>query len=319
MINFNQIVNNIKNSFNLGTDVEVAELLGISPQDLNLRKRKNHVPYKKLIEFCINKGLNLDEILLEKRASSTSYEGFRDNDTAKKIIKSLAFIDSTSPEQFEQLCIEIFGLAELLKGKKLKELSETIKSDGLGVESRKKLIHAMVYFLTNTNNCGKTKLMKLLYFLDFSHFRETGESVTGLDYYAWKQGPVPKHLFFELSDPEKMKPDMLEAVSKQENKQGSNFFELKPKITFNEKLFTSRELKILNNIAEIFKNTPADEIVEKTHLSRSPWTKTIEKMGEGEIIDYMLIVDGKHGITKEEALQKREEKKRFLQMLGIDY
>jgi hypothetical protein len=27
--------------------------------------------------------------------------------------------------------------------------------------------------------------------VDFTHFRETGRSVTGLDYQAWKMGPVP--------------------------------------------------------------------------------------------------------------------------------
>jgi uncharacterized phage-associated protein len=319
MNNLSQIITYLKEKLNFKTDAQIANLFGISQSDLNIRKRKNLIPFKKLIELSENYSFVLDEIFTGRKFEQGAGEKFRDNDTAKRIIKSLAFIDENSPEQFEQLCIEIFGLAELLKGKKLKELSETIKSDGLGVETRKKLIYAMIYFLTNTNSCGKTKLLKLLYFLDFTHFRETGESVTGLDYYAWKQGPVPKSLFYELSDPERMKPDMMEAVEKIENKQGSNFFELKPKIIFNDKLYTSRELKILNNLSETFKNMPADEIVEKTHLSRSPWAKTIEKLGEGELIDYMLIVDGKHGITKEEAMQKREEKKRFLKMLGIDY
>jgi uncharacterized phage-associated protein len=41
--------------------------------------------------------------------------------------------------------------------------------------------------------------MKLLYFLDFIHFKQTGKCVTGLDYYAWKRGPVPKKLFDEIS------------------------------------------------------------------------------------------------------------------------
>jgi len=56
---------------------------------------------------------------------------------------------------------------------------------------RDKLINAIIYLSSNTNYCGKTKLMKLLYFRDFKHFRQTGKSVTGLDYYAWEMGPVP--------------------------------------------------------------------------------------------------------------------------------
>ena len=39
------------------------------------------------------------------------------------------------------------------------------------------------------------KLFKLLYLLDFEHFRQTGRSVTGLEYRALKMGPVPSELF----------------------------------------------------------------------------------------------------------------------------
>ena len=70
---------------------------------------------------------------------------------------------------------------------------------------REKLLNAIIYMANNTMFCGKTKLLKLLYFLDFKHFKQTAKSVTGLDYYAWEKGPVPKKLFEELSG--NMKPD----------------------------------------------------------------------------------------------------------------
>ena len=35
-----------------------------------------------------------------------------------------------------------------------------------------------MYFASNTRHCGKAKLFKLLHLLDFTHFRETGRSVT---------------------------------------------------------------------------------------------------------------------------------------------
>jgi hypothetical protein len=67
---------------------------------------------------------------------------------------------------------------------------------------RQKMIHAIIYFAQNTRHCGKTKLHKLLYLLDFEHFQKTGRSVTGLDYFAWKMGPVPVALQNELDDPQ---------------------------------------------------------------------------------------------------------------------
>ena len=58
----------------------------------------------------------------------------------------------------------------------------------------KKLVHALIYFLNNTSWSGKKKLYKLLFVLDFEHYAVTGRSVTGLDYFAWKMGPVPTAL-----------------------------------------------------------------------------------------------------------------------------
>lgn len=46
---------------------------------------------------------------------------------------------------------------------------------------RQKLVEAVLYFATNVKKLGKVKLFKLLYFLDFEHFRDTGRSVTGMD------------------------------------------------------------------------------------------------------------------------------------------
>jgi len=76
--------------------------------------------------------------------------------------------------------------------------------------SREKLINAIVYFAKNTNYCGKTKLIKLLYLLDFEHFRDIGRNVIGLDYYAWSMGPVPTSLFYEIDHP---KTDLAQKIS----------------------------------------------------------------------------------------------------------
>ena len=39
---------------------------------------------------------------------------------------------------------------------------------------REKLIDAIIYFVLNTKYCGKTKLFKLLYFLDFDRVNHRG-------------------------------------------------------------------------------------------------------------------------------------------------
>ena len=44
--------------------------------------------------------------------------------------------------------------------------------------SRDKLINAILFFAERTRALGKIKLFKLLYLLDFEHFRKTGRPVT---------------------------------------------------------------------------------------------------------------------------------------------
>src|SRR6185312_16523260 len=39
---------------------------------------------------------------------------------------------------------------------------------------------------------GRTKLNKLLYFADFGHFRDHGQSISGEEYMAIQNGPVPR-------------------------------------------------------------------------------------------------------------------------------
>ncbi|MDQ3695752.1 MAG: Panacea domain-containing protein [Chloroflexota bacterium] len=56
-----------------------------------------------------------------------------------------------------------------------------------------KLEQAILFFLQHANNehLGKTKLMKLLYYADFDHYEQYGESITGARYRKLAQGPVP--------------------------------------------------------------------------------------------------------------------------------
>lgn len=179
---------------------------------------------------------------------------------------------------------------------------------------REKLINAIIYFAKNTKYCGKTKLLKLLYFLDFCHFKQTGKSVTGLDYYAWKMGPVPKDLFEELSG--SMKSDLAEAIA---TVPINEFQKIAPRKSFSEKYFTGREKKLLERIAFIFKSAKADDMVEATHLKNQPWDKTLKGKGEFERIDYMLAIDDtKESLSPQEAERRNQELIEMHDIFGTD-
>ena len=176
---------------------------------------------------------------------------------------------------------------------------------------RKKLINAIIYFTKNTNYCGKIKLMKLLYFLDFCHFKYTSKSVTGLEYFTWEKGPVPKDLFEEFDN---MKPDLKDAISVFPYE---NFQKIVPKNKFNDEYFTNREKKLLEELSFIFKDAKAEGMVEVTHFKNKPWDRTIKEKGQWKKIDYLLSIDDtENSLTYDEAKERMEEISEMHQIFG---
>lgn len=172
--------------------------------------------------------------------------------------------------------------------------------------NREKLINAIIFFAKNTKYCGKTKLCKLLYFLDFEHFKETGRSVTGADYYAWKMGPVPVALYEEIESPE---PDMAEKVRFHEKpaKKGLMLI-VEPIAKFDSSNFSNRERRIMKDLAREYRNYQAEDIVEKTHLVNQPWYKTyIENQAHQQIIPYDLVISEQEKDNMREAIDDRTE------------
>jgi uncharacterized phage-associated protein len=171
---------------------------------------------------------------------------------------------------------------------------------------RQKLINAVIYFCTNTKMCGKTKLVKLLYYLDFMHFRQTAKSVTDLQYYAWQFGPYPVSFGNEIDHPP---TDLTKAllICKEPEKKSVT---IKCRVKFDKDVFSRRELKLLEQIAFIFKEARAEDIVEASHLPNHPWDKTLKLKGEKAEIDYMLALDSQTGsISLEEAKERIHDRK----------
>ncbi len=161
---------------------------------------------------------------------------------------------------------------------------------------REKLIIAIVFFAKNTEHCGKTKLFKLLYLLDFDHFKETGRTVTGMRYRAWDKGPVPHALWREWPAlqhglagaditaaikivPEKVKDHDLQRVV--------------PRVDFDPSHFTKRELRLMQGLVSRFKEERTRPLIDFTHQELGPWEKTWrDGRGNDVEIDYLLALEG---------------------------
>ena len=178
---------------------------------------------------------------------------------------------------------------------------------------REKLVNAIIFFTKKTRHCHKLKLFKLLFFLDFKIFRETGRTTTGLTYFAFERGPVPRTLFDELDAPrDDMRAALLITSSKDTDPEiGGNRLDFKARRDFDDGCFTPRELAEMERLAEIFRDALGKTMTDVSHVPGAPWHRVyeVEKRHQA-LIPYELALDDKpDSITKEQAEQIAEEER----------
>lgn len=186
---------------------------------------------------------------------------------------------------------------------------------------RKKLLNAVLFFAKNTKHVNLTKLSKLLYFLDFTHFNQTGYPSIGLNYYAFRKGPVPRDFWLEIKDgnvPEDFRGRL--ALIPRTDDFAPNYKELEIRAIKSPDLsvFTPRETKILENLAFIFRDARAGEISEVSHLPKQPWDITINKSGENKPIDYLDSIDEKSEINLDDARDSLKEYFEAVRNFGLE-
>ncbi len=159
---------------------------------------------------------------------------------------------------------------------------------------RRKLLNAILFFISNTRYVNTTKLLKLLSYLDFIHFRQTGYPSIGLTYYTYKKGPVPVRFWKEIQKgvvPSDLKDSFSIIIRRDDSNSAFKEFKFvahsKPDLSY----FTPRETRILEELANKYKYTRAKHISEDTHLPNQPWDTTIKTRGENVPIDYLVCLD----------------------------
>ncbi len=174
---------------------------------------------------------------------------------------------------------------------------------------REKLLNAILFFAKKVKHPSRVKMFKLLYFLDFMHFKQAGRPVTDQKYYAWDYGPAPRDLWEELKS--KMLPEdirqclSIKPFATEADRQGFNFIAKK---SADLSVFSPREKEILENLALIYKDATPSEMSEISHLANEPWDRTIKEKDKGALIDFLLALDKDSLISEEEAKEIQEER-----------
>jgi len=139
----------------------------------------------------------------------------------------------------------------------------------------------MVVFFTEKLEPWKTKLNKLLFYADFIMYKQSGFSMSGVQYRAIPMGPVPNN-FNSIFEYLANKQELDIYYTNFDNGGTGEQFMPNANKTFNKELFTESELQILESVAERFKNTSTNEIIEISHREKA-W---IDNYSERKLIDY---------------------------------
>jgi len=136
----------------------------------------------------------------------------------------------------------------------------------------------MVLFFAHKEMPYKTKLNKLLYYSDFSHFKYHATSISGCRYHAIKYGPIPNDfnaLYGWLS-----KNSIIDIIESYESCGVTE--RIKNLENFNSSLFDHEELETLENVSNKFKGFSANDIKNFSHKEEG-WKKNKDNCS---VIDY---------------------------------
>jgi uncharacterized phage-associated protein len=142
---------------------------------------------------------------------------------------------------------------------------------------------------------------------DLEHIRAVGVSATGKKYHAWNLGPVSEELYYSIhGDMENGLEDFKESFDVEMLLIGEKeAYQLNPKFTFDEDVFSKYQLDLLAKLATKYKNFGSRELVDATHKKNDPWHIVFEIYGKaGQEIPMRLALDSVDSDKKEMLLSR---------------
>lgn len=129
--------------------------------------------------------------------------------------------------------------------------------------NKEKIINMILCFADK--NILKTKLLKEMFYADFLNYKNTGESITGLEYAKITLGPVPddyEQILNECYQNNIISYDI-------EFKNEYEYHTIKRIAKINKQIFTKEELQIINDVKNFFNKYKSKDIVNFSHEEKA--------------------------------------------------
>ena len=116
-------------------------------------------------------------------------------------------------------------------------------------------------YIASKVNIGKTKLMKLLYLIDFAVYEQTGKSITNDEYKHWALGPVPMNVWIG------MKGNLIEGLLNvaHESRAVGTYIRYTPITNPDVTSFTEEEKRIVDEVIDQYGEMGQEELVDILH------------------------------------------------------
>lgn len=143
-----------------------------------------------------------------------------------------------------------------------------------------KIKDSIYYLLDKLNTLapqfrGKKKLAKLLYLIDFYHYRESGKTISSDSYKALPMGPIPASFYKVLGELEAdgyLESEKIILTNKKGDEYTLDNFELKKDYPVD---LDKAETEFIDEIFEKFKNRNGKYLEDLSH-NQAPWNSVTE-------------------------------------------
>ena len=130
-----------------------------------------------------------------------------------------------------------------------------------------------------------TKLLKMLYFSDFRHYKRELRPITGISYVAAERGPVPdgyEGLLHTLIHGGILKKTLVEVQGRSKKMQ-----EFWPLRYADDRVFSESEVDVLEGVLADFRDKPGKYLSDASH-KEGPWTWAWDPQNQRKPVPYTL-------------------------------
>lgn len=178
-------------------------------------------------------------------------------------------------------------------------------------DSKAKIGNAIIYIANHTGKLSKTKLLKLLYIMEYTMVRKYHAPFLAVPYEVWKWGPVQKDLFADLSDNLFLMKDYISAYFSENRK----YF--KAKAEFNDDEFSQLEISVMNEVLEEYGKKTAQQLEHILHQPNSLWYRAAEKNNVLNAFNDGTCNNTDIKIDFSDLLSSPEDKEEYIENLAI--